>query len=211
MIDADQLKSPSSPLATAASHSKPYITWPASSVNQSVPILHTIFPHLNYLHPGPDVPVFDISDYYNTTSPQNMLVNTLPFGAAIANTFSTPTHNVTQNNTVPDHLVVVQTHHGFTTVGANVEQAIYRAVYTLWNAQVQAAELGLYHDAGLDQRSVFGAGGGGDELALTEREASDCAALDTTLYDKEWAVWARQVEVDPRYQNDLGTAEVEEL
>jgi hypothetical protein len=56
---------------------------------------------------GRRVPVFDIADYYAPNESHNFLVNLPHLGAALADTFSTPEHNVTKRNILPDYPVVL--------------------------------------------------------------------------------------------------------
>ena len=79
----------------------------------------------------------DIAEYLPNDT-QNILVNNPRFGAALADMFPTPAHNVTKNNTQPDYTVVLQRGHDFATVATSIEQAVYRALHTTWNAEVQA-------------------------------------------------------------------------
>ncbi len=143
---------------------------------------------------GETVPVFDIADFYLPNDTQNMLINNVRFGGALADAFSTPAHNVTKDNTLPDFTVVLQRGHGFATVATSIEQAVYRAVYTTWNADVLATAVGV-------QEAV---GGGPSSLKyLTAREAADCVAMNDQGLLKDWPVWVAQTEVDPLYKNYL--------
>lgn len=139
---------------------------------------------------GETVPVFDIADYYFPNETQNMLINSPRLGGQLADMFSTPAHNVTRDNRVPDHTLVLQRGHGFATVATSIEQAVYRAVYTTWNAEVLATATEVQ-------------GAGGVEF-LTEREAADCVAMNDQGLLKDWPLWVAQTVVDPLYRNDLG-------
>lgn len=144
---------------------------------------------------GETVPVFDIADYYLPNDTQNMLVNNARFGGALADMFSTSAHNVTKNNTQPDYTLVLQRGHGFATVATSIEQAVYRAVYTTWNAEVQATGVEVQEAVGGSPSSL---------KYLTEREAADCVAMNNAGLVKDWPVWVAQTLVDPLYKNDLG-------
>lgn len=143
---------------------------------------------------GETVPVFDIAEYYLPNDTQNMLVNSPRFGGALADMFSTAAHNVTKNNTQPDYTVVLQRGHGFATVATSIEQAVYRAVYTTWNAQVLATAVEMQEAAGQIPSSF---------KHLTAREAGDCVAMNDQGLMKDWPVWVAQTLVDPLYKNDL--------
>lgn len=142
---------------------------------------------------GETVPVFDIAEYIPNDT-QNMLVNNPRFGAALADMFSTPAHNVTKNNSQPDYTVVLQRGHGFATVATSIEQAVYRAVYTTWNAEVQATAVEVQLAGGQSPSSLN---------YLTARKAEDCVAMNDQGPMKDWPVWVAQTLVDPLYKNDL--------
>ena len=143
---------------------------------------------------GVTVPVFDIAEYYLPNDTQNMLVNNPRLGGALADMFSTPAHNITKNNTQPDYTLVLQRGHGFATVATSIEQAVYRAVYTTWNAEVQATAIEVQQAGGGTPRSL---------KYLTAREAEDCVTMNDQGLLKDWAVWVAQTLVDPLYKNDL--------
>ncbi|KAI4226831.1 MAG: hypothetical protein L6R36_002876 [Xanthoria steineri] len=152
---------------------------------------------------GAEAPVFEIADHYTPNDTQNLLVNKPRFGQALATTFLTPAHNTTTPNDVPaapDHNLVLQRGHGFTTTGASIPQAVYRAVYTTWNAEVQASAITI-NDAAAPNRGV---------RYIAQRELLDTAALDDGAYPRDWMLWAAQVGVNPLYKNDLGDAAIPE-
>ncbi|KAL8826625.1 MAG: hypothetical protein Q9191_003689 [Dirinaria sp. TL-2023a] len=148
---------------------------------------------------GEEVPVFDIADYYLPNDTQNLLVNTNRLGAALASEFLTPTHNVSGTNiSVPDHNLVLQRGHGFAVLGTSLPEAVYRAVYTIWNAEVETTALSISHASGIDRGIKY----------LSPQEVAGCLPMDDTNYGKDWPVWAAQVAAVPLYKNDLGYAEV---
>ena len=148
---------------------------------------------------GEEVPVFEIADYYLPNDIQDLLVSNSRFGDALANTFLTPAHNVSKANiTEPDHNLVLQRGHGFSVLGTSLPQAVYRAVYTAWNADVQASAVTINHAAGVNR----------DVKYLTPQEVAGTLAMDNVNYEKEWPVWAAQVGVNPLYKNDLGYAPI---
>ena len=143
---------------------------------------------------GEVVPVFDIADYYLPNDTQNMLISTTRFGDALADTFSTPAHNITKTNAEPDYTLVLQRGHGFATVGTSIEESVYRAIYATYNAETQASAL--------EVQSAAGAGAGMLKY-LTEREAADCVAMNRGSYGKAWPLWQAQVEANGLYKNDV--------
>ncbi len=143
---------------------------------------------------GETVLVFDIADYYLPNDTQNMLINNLHLGAALAGTFSTPSHNITKNNTEPDSTLVLQRGPGFATVATSIEQAVYRAGYTTWNAEVLATGVDVQNAVGKDPSNLE---------YLTAREAIDCVPMDDPGLLKVWPLWVQQTMVDPLYKSDL--------
>ena len=113
--------------------------------------------------------------------------------------FLTPAHNASSANvTDPDHNLVLQRGHGFAVLGTSIPEAVYRAVYTTWNADVQASALTINHAAGIPRGVQY----------LTPQEVAGCLPMDNSDYSKDWPLWAAQVGVDPLYKNELGYAAI---
>ena len=126
---------------------------------------------------GEDVPVFDIAAYYLPNDTQDLLVNDERFGNALAKTFLTPANNAsTASITEPDHYLVLQRGHGFAVLGTSIPEAVYRAVYTTWNADVQASALTINHAAEVNHGVKY----------LTAQEVSGTLMMDNSDYSKEW-------------------------
>ncbi|KAL8680978.1 MAG: hypothetical protein Q9186_002878 [Xanthomendoza sp. 1 TL-2023] len=148
-----------------------------------------------------EAPVFEIADYYAPNDTQDLLVNKVRFGEALANTFLTSAHNASAADLLePDHNLVLQRGHGFTTVGTSIPEAVYRAVYTTWNAEVQASAITI-NDAAGNNRGV---------RYIAQQELPDTLTLDDKAYPRDWLLWAAQVGVNPLYKNDLGHASIPE-
>ena len=143
---------------------------------------------------GDTVPVFDVAEYYLPNDTQNMLINNLRLGSFLADAFSTAAHNVTKNNTEPDYNLVLQRGHGFATVATSIEQAVYRAIYTTWNAEVLATGVEVQETIGQSPSSL---------KYLTAREATDCEPMNDSGLKKDWPLWVAQTFADPLYHNDL--------
>lgn len=148
---------------------------------------------------GEEVPVFDIADYYLPNDTQhNLLVNNNRLGDALASEFLTPNHNASATNiTVPDYNLVLQRGHGFAVLGTSLPEAVYRAVYTTWNAEVETTAVSINHASGADRGVKY----------LSPQEVAGCV-VDDTYYVKDWPLWAAQVAANPLYKNDLGYAAV---
>lgn len=109
---------------------------------------------------GRGAPVFEVRDFAGGDS--NMLVASAPLGAALAKTLG-------------DGRVVLMRGHGFTTVGAGVREAVYNAINTVRNAQIQTDALHL-----------------GPITYLTSGEAAAVSTLHDAALDASWEIWARQ-------------------
>ena len=95
----------------------------------------------------------------------------------------------------PSNPVVLQHKHGFTTFGASIEEAVYRAIYTQKNCV-------------LLQRAIAVAGGDADAVEyLSNEEIKDCAVMNRKTLDKSFRLWLREVQVLRLYQNDEGEPE----
>ncbi|KAJ9620877.1 hypothetical protein H2203_007463 [Taxawa tesnikishii (nom. ined.)] len=105
---------------------------------------------------GSQVPIFDIALHYTASDNRHdLLVTNQHLGAALAagfhpSTLISKTSNVIKNYlsstpsippSFPAHPTVLMRGHGFTCVGASIEEAVYRAVYTCTNARVQTTAL----------------------------------------------------------------------
>ena len=106
-------------------------------------------------------PVFEIRD---AAGPENdLLVRDQHLGDALAKTLG-------------DAPVVLMRGHGATTVGSDVRQAVFRAVYTEINARVQADAMRM-----------------GPITFLSDEEALRSAAVNAGQVARAWEVWALAV------------------
>ena len=104
--------------------------------------------------------LFDIRDGAGHT---DMLIRNPELGRALATSLSTRT-------------CVLMRGHGSTTVGASIEQVVYRAIYAENNAKLQS------------QAMAFG-----DVNYLSEQEADLAAAANDTQIGRSWDLWLRRV------------------
>lgn len=121
-----------------------------------------------------------------------MLVNTEHLGHQLACKFSS-----TDNTTSPDHNVVVMSHHGFTTFGKNVQQAVYRAVYTHVNAGIQAKSLMLHAAAGK----------AADIKYLNAKQTKGCSVMCENTQGRPWDLWVKEVEAHSLYVNEAARSQ----
>ena len=140
------------------------------------------------------MPNYDIKPLYQKGDIQSMLVNSERFGSHLASVFSKP------GSSSLDHNVVLMRNHGFTTVGTSIKQAVYRAVYTHVNANVQSNAIML--------RGAFNGISGvfdppnGKLNYLNEEQTVGCMLMNDSSQDRPWGLWVREVEANPLYVNE---------
>ncbi len=108
---------------------------------------------------GRAVPVFEIRRCAGEDS--DMLIRSRELGAALAVDLSHET-------------AVLMRGHGSTVVGADIRQAVFRAIYTEVNARLQADALRL-----------------GEPICLTEAEAAASARTNAGQVARPWELWRR--------------------
>lgn len=99
--------------------------------------------------------------------------------------------------------------HGFTTCAANIEQAVYQALYTKTNAEIQTSSL-LLRTAFMSANHVP-AKERKDEKPidtvgvhyLTAQEASDTRLMNERTASRPWSLWVKEVEDAGLYTNEL--------
>jgi ribulose-5-phosphate 4-epimerase/fuculose-1-phosphate aldolase len=106
---------------------------------------------------APEVPVFEARDTLGSAS--DLLIRTAGSGAALAASLGQAS-------------VVLMRGHGSTAVGATLQEAVYRAVYTEVNARAQAEALRL-----------------GEPTYLTDEEAAATVATITPQIARAWGFW----------------------
>ncbi|KAI3336983.1 class II aldolase and Adducin N-terminal domain-containing protein [Xylariaceae sp. AK1471] len=144
---------------------------------------------------GEDVPVFDIAKNYTANDTQDLLVRSVPLGAALAAEFSA-VDKASQRSPLADHAVVLIRNHGFTTCAVALETAVFQAIYTQVNAQVQTGALEL-KDSGTGTRPREGV------HYLAKQQAADSWDSNMGTIQRPYALWVRQVKVSPLYVNAL--------
>ncbi|MGY1691941.1 class II aldolase/adducin family protein [Geodermatophilus sp. SYSU D01105] len=110
---------------------------------------------------APEVPVFEARDTLGTAS--DLLVRNAGSGADLAASLGAAS-------------VVLMRGHGSTAVGASLQEAVYRGIYTEVNARVQAEALRL-----------------GECTYLTDEEAAATVATNTTQLARAWGFWRDRV------------------
>lgn len=149
--------------------------------------------------PGPYVPTFDIANHYSFIHSHN-LVTTRHLGAALASYFTTNrsppsfSHHPTPTQTQVTRPVVLMRGHGFTNVGASVQEAVFRAIYTQQNARVQTQAM-MLHDLHTRAKERVGV------QYLPRDEMGACAAMGQATVGGPWELWVREVEANALYIN----------
>ena len=108
---------------------------------------------------GAGVPVFEIRDFGGTAT--DMLVTTVPLGAALARTLGSAN-------------VALMRGHGLVAVGSSIPEAVFRAYYTGQDAQLQADALRL-----------------GNPTYLNADEARLMTKTQSGLVARVWDLWKR--------------------
>lgn len=148
---------------------------------------------------GTSVPIYDISKLYKPDDTQDMLVNREHFGSGLADHFVKNPR--TTEKPSPDQAVVLMKNHGFTAVGSNIPQAVYRAVYTQVNARTQTSAITLRNAFFAVPHNSYVVSDGG--LAyLNSEQANSCSLMAEASQDRPWGLWVKEVEAHPLYVNN---------
>jgi len=141
--------------------------------------------------------VFDIAPLYKPGDQQDMLVNNIRFGEALASEFVDSAATTSGKDLKPAHNVVLMRRHGYTTHGRDIETAVYRAIYTKINAGVQTAATNIRHTfpqiSKLKQKFEF--------EPLTAEQCKGCIIMNEGTQDKPWRLWVQEVEKSQLYTN----------
>jgi hypothetical protein len=115
----------------------------------------------------------------------------------------------------PDHAVVLMRGHGFTTVAAGIEEAVYQAIYTNLAARVQTQAVALrsaFFGASVEGKvDVQGSGKisgakvkvDAEVKGLSDKEVRDSWEANRGTVMRPWELWCREVEVCPLYRNEI--------
>jgi ribulose-5-phosphate 4-epimerase/fuculose-1-phosphate aldolase len=142
--------------AIVHSHSPAVIPF---SVVSEVP-LRPIFHMAGFI--GTEAPIFEIRDVVGDAS--DMLIRTPELGGALAGCLG------------DSAAVVLMRGHGSTCVGADLKQAVFRAIYLEVNARIQVAAHQL-----------------GNPSFLSSAEAANADAANHGQIERAWALWCSEV------------------
>lgn len=186
---------------------------------------------------SPAVPVWDIAAHYKGSADevQALLVGNEQLGAALAAGFNAAPpdpssgmmakgvakgYNIVkglvtkQDSDSPSSPTVLMRGHGFTCVGTQIEEAVYRAVYTATNARVQTTALLMQgtFNLGLVAEGLAGKKGEEGEAKglkleeiryLSERECGDSWKALSANTERPWGLWCEEVKAGGLYKNEL--------
>ncbi|USP81895.1 uncharacterized protein yc1106_09169 [Curvularia clavata] len=164
------------------SHSEDVIPFTIGRGTRAPHPVRPVFHMAGFLGQG-GASVFDMERLYGTgraPTERDLLIKNAVLGEALASHLRV------------DNPVVLQHKHGFTTFGASIEEAVYRAIYTQKNCI-------------LLQRAITIAGGDVESVEyLSSEEIKDCAIMNKKTLDKSFRLWLREVQVNRLYQNEEG-------
>ncbi|PSN70406.1 hypothetical protein BS50DRAFT_571643 [Corynespora cassiicola Philippines] len=188
---------------------------------------------------GSNTPVWDASGHYPSGSKHDLLVHDSTLGASLSAAFKPATSAgfiyskmrsalpsqiggaAPEPSQEPDHAVVLMQSHGFTTAARGIEEAVYQAIYTREAAKAQTAALTIRnaHFGHIVEGKIDVEGGGkiksakvkaeGDLKYLSDREAGDAWDAMQKTIARPWALWCREVDVNPLYRNECPGCEDE--
>ncbi len=148
--------------------------------------------------------MWEIEDVYGPGEKHDLLVRNETLGASLAASFSAP-ENATAETVNPDRKVVLMRRHGFTTLGADIRTAVFRAVFTTTNARVQTSSFLLSNAfAGVRMQGTESATWMEAINALEPLTAEQAAAAESSndgTIDRPWGLWEAEVESEPLYKN----------
>ncbi|KAK4677747.1 hypothetical protein QC764_301490 [Podospora pseudoanserina] len=96
--------------------------------------------------------------------------------------------------------VVLMRGHGFTTVASNLQNVVFQAIYTAQNAAVQKEAI-IMQNAAMAVVGTFPTGADPGIHFLSKAEATAASEMCEDTVRRPWALWQREVEVSPLYQN----------
>jgi hypothetical protein len=88
--------------------------------------------------------------------------------------------------------------HGFAAVATDLKTVTYEGIYAVINARIQADAIGMQH--AYTSEAIQGNNG---IVYLTQQQIEDAWETIKDLVDRPWAVWGREVRLNPLYVNEL--------
>lgn len=88
--------------------------------------------------------------------------------------------------------------HGFTVLGRNIKEAVFRAVFTLKNAKIQTTSHMLQLAAHPNNASLQEAMNG-----LSVQQITDSSATTQGVYDRPWDLWVVETRAQGLFKNKM--------
>lgn len=130
-------------------------------------------------------PVWDIASHFLRSDIPDMLVRHEHLGRSLAKTFD------------GGNVVTLMRGHGFTTISSSIEDAVFRAIYTMKNAAIQSSTLSLSAaSAATNNLSPSPA-----VRYLNRSEAWNAAETLSSTASRPWQLWVKEVEASGLYSN----------
>jgi ribulose-5-phosphate 4-epimerase/fuculose-1-phosphate aldolase len=124
--------------------------------------------------------------------------------------------NAPEPSNEPTHPIVLMRGHGFTTCADSLEAVVFQSIYTVEAAKIQTDAIVMHNayfgHALAGKVDVEGGGKikgakvkseGGKIKYLSSREAGDAWDMNKGTIARPWALWLREVEVNPLYRNEI--------
>lgn len=121
---------------------------------------------------------------------QDLLIRNQRLGKHLSSCFSQETNN-------SYHPVVLMRGHGITVVGESVAESVFRAIYTVENAQIQTASLTLQLAASTTAAAPVEA-----LCYLGDSELHATTQMTQRSVIRPWNLWVHEVEVNRLYTNN---------
>ena len=130
-------------------------------------------------------PVWDIADHLLRSDIPDMLVRHEHLGRSLAKSFD------------GGNVVTLMRAHGFTTISSSIEDAVFRAIYTMKNAAIQSATLSLSAaSAATNNLSSSPA-----IRYLNRSEAWNAAESLSSTIARPWELWVREIGASGLYSS----------
>ncbi|KAI0206485.1 class II aldolase and Adducin N-terminal domain-containing protein [Astrocystis sublimbata] len=146
---------------------------------------------------GPHVPIYNITKYYTPDTTQDLLVNNIDLGAALAGEFTNANGS---SEGYPDYSVTLMMNHGFTTCATSIENAVFQSHYTVINADIQSQAV---TDKGAYEGGLAGTSPSPKIGYLSPQEAHDTWLSLSQHTKRSWDLWWHDVRTNPFYVNEL--------
>lgn len=145
-----------------------------------------------------------MEDFYQPGDSHDLLINSVRLGAQLATHFSSSA----DETVLPQHKLVLMRRHGFTTVGRNIKEAVYHAVYAIQNARLQTTSILLRGAFDASRPVAEEDAGQGSPLhaleGLTPQQTVECENTSQGAIMRPWGLWVHEVKSLPLYTSDVG-------